>query len=51
MVSEERYNKFTKEENVLRQEINTALENENNVLINEMGNFEKWIYFLFKKEM
>lgn len=51
LMTEDRYNKFTQEENPLKQEINIAIENENNSILNDMTNFEKWIYFIFKKEI
>jgi hypothetical protein len=50
-MTEDKYNKFTQEENPLKQEINIAIENENNSILNDMTNFEKWIYFIFKKEV
>jgi hypothetical protein len=51
LMTEDRYNKFTQEENPLKQEISIAIENENNSILNDMTNFEKWIYFIFKKEI
>jgi hypothetical protein len=50
-MTEDKYNTFTQEDNPLTKEISTALETEWNFIINDMTIFEKWMYFIFGKEV
>ncbi|MDD2908070.1 MAG: hypothetical protein PHH98_05530 [Candidatus Gracilibacteria bacterium] len=51
LTNEDRYNKFTKDIEEYKQEVNDVVEEENNANTDtkEMSTYEKWIYFLFKK--
>ena len=51
LMPEERYNTFTKELNPLKDEIVEAVISEENSNLEEMTIPEKWIYFIFKKEI
>lgn len=51
LMTEDKYNTFTQEDNPLTKEISTALETEWNFIINDMTIFEKWMYFIFGKEV
>jgi len=52
LTNEDRYNKFTKDIEEYKQEVNDVVEEENNANTDtkEMSTYEKWIYFLFKKK-
>lgn len=53
LTSEDRYNKFTKNIKEYTNEINNSINNEENTNhdTKEMSIYEKWIYFLFKKDI
>lgn len=53
LTSEDRYNKFTKDIEEYTNEINTTINNEENINhdTKEMSIYEKWIYFLFRKDI
>ncbi|MDR1988297.1 MAG: hypothetical protein LBQ24_06275 [Candidatus Peribacteria bacterium] len=50
-MTEEKYNTFTQNENPLTKAIGTAIETEENFMINDMSIFEKWIYVIFNREI
>lgn len=51
LMPEDRFNIYTQDENLIRESIQTAKENEENTPLNEMTVFEKRIYFIFKEEV
>lgn len=53
LTSEDKYNKFTKEIEEYREEVKEIIEteNNNNTDTKEMTIFQKWIYFLFNKDI
>lgn len=53
LTSEDKYNKFTKEIEEYREEVKEIIktENDNNTDTKEMSIYQKWIYFLFKKDI
>jgi len=52
LTSEDKYNKFTQEIEQYRESVQEVIniENNNNTDTKEMEIYQKWIYFLFKKE-
>lgn len=51
LMLEEKYNRFTQDESIFRETIQTATLSERQSFLNELSIPEKWIYFIFKKEV
>ena len=49
LTTEKKYNKYTKE--VVEEVIESEIKNEKENIIDSMKNYEKWIYFLFEKDI
>ena len=49
LTSEKSYNKYTKE--IIEEAIDIEIKTEKENIIDSMDNYEKWIYFLFNKDI